>query len=122
MTYLNEKLILEPLATLLPIRDIPKDSFLHEFPLSETFKTNELQNFPSKISNDENISLENLTITTTTISEDEQITEMREEKNRDLEIPTDVNTKNNESILSQGECADESINKLSTDVAEESVN
>ncbi|XP_043484922.1 conserved oligomeric Golgi complex subunit 8 [Leptopilina heterotoma] len=126
VTYLNEKLILEPLATLLPIRDIPKDSFLHEFPISETFKTKELENFPTKISLDENINLENLTITTT-VSEGETITEMREERNVDMEISTDVSTKNVESILSQGENAaenaDESIIKLSTtEFAEKSEN
>lgn len=38
VTFLNQKIILEPLSALLPIRDIPKDSFLHEFSAAENFK------------------------------------------------------------------------------------
>ena len=60
MTYLNQKTILEPLSALLPIREIPKDSFLHEFSVSENLRTTletlkpapEIENLESEIKNE----------------------------------------------------------------------
>ena len=48
VTFLNQKIILEPLSALVPIRDIPKDSFLHELSASENLKFAEGENLPKE--------------------------------------------------------------------------
>ncbi|XP_033212455.1 conserved oligomeric Golgi complex subunit 8 [Belonocnema kinseyi] len=73
VTFLNHKIILEPLSALLPIRDIPKDSFLHEFSAAENVKPT------LEIPKSENVSSAKLEMESTGKNQDENASNKSDE-------------------------------------------